>query len=38
MIDTELLLDARRQIGATSPDAAVNEALRRLVAEGARQA
>jgi Arc/MetJ family transcription regulator len=30
-IDAELLLEAQRQIGADSPDAAVDEALRRLV-------
>ena len=32
-IDAELLLEAVRQISAKSPDAAVNEALRRLVDE-----
>jgi Arc/MetJ family transcription regulator len=32
-IDTELLLEAQRQISAASPDDAVNEALRRLVDE-----
>jgi len=32
-IDAELLLEAQRQIGAASLDAAVNEALRRLVNE-----
>jgi Arc/MetJ family transcription regulator len=32
-LDAELLLEAQRQIGASSPDAAVNEALRRLVDE-----
>jgi Arc/MetJ family transcription regulator len=32
-LDAELLLEAQRQIGANSPDAAVNEALRRLVDE-----
>jgi Arc/MetJ family transcription regulator len=30
-VDAELLLEAQRQIGAASPDAAVGEALRRLV-------
>jgi Arc/MetJ family transcription regulator len=30
-VDAELLLEAQRQIGAASPDAAVDEALRRLV-------
>jgi len=32
-IDAELLLETQRQISAASPDAAVNEALRRLVDE-----
>jgi Arc/MetJ family transcription regulator len=32
-VDAELLVEAQRQIGAASPDSAVNEALRRLVAE-----
>jgi hypothetical protein len=32
-VDAELLLEAQRQIGAASPDIAVNEALQRLVDE-----
>jgi Arc/MetJ family transcription regulator len=32
-LDAELLLEAQRQISAESADAAVNEALRRLVDE-----
>jgi Arc/MetJ family transcription regulator len=32
-IDAELLSEAQRQIGAASPDDAVNEALQRLVGE-----
>jgi Arc/MetJ family transcription regulator len=30
-IDEELLVEAQRQIGAASPNSAINEALRRLV-------
>jgi Arc/MetJ family transcription regulator len=32
-IDTDLLQEAQRQIGASSPDAAIKEALQRLVAQ-----
>jgi Arc/MetJ family transcription regulator len=32
-VDEELLVEAQRQIGASSPNAAIDEALRRLVEE-----